>query len=117
MPSHNPVSCPHCHKLANIQLVYDVSQVAHLLNISPGSVNWLLSTGKLKFRYRLRSGVSVRRVVDYFQLWDYILSELPTPEDLESEGINRTARAIRKIQAWHRAGGRKAGGRKKKTDD
>mgnify|MGYP001559163069 FL=1 len=73
-----------------------------------GTINERINRGKLKYRYERGTGFKIRRVIDYFQIWDYILNELPTPEDLDSPGANKTAQAIAKIVGWRRLGSERA---------
>jgi len=107
-PDNGPIYCRHCGKVASLQLIYNDAQVAHLLKKSRGQVRNIMKEGKLNFRYELKTGWSVRRVVDYFQLWDYIHNHLPRPSDLESEKLNPTMRAIARILEWERAGQRQS---------
>ncbi len=102
------IFCRHCGKIATYQLVYDVLQVAHLLRKNGSQVRNMMKEGKLEFRYELKTGWSVRRVVDYFQLWDYINNHLPRPSDLASDKLNPTMRAIARILEWERDGQKKA---------
>jgi len=59
-----------------------------------------MERGDLKFRYRYQDG-KAHKMVDYFQLWDYITERLPTPEELQSGDENVTKRAIKKYLAWY----------------
>lgn len=99
-----PLFCPHCGKHASLQLIYSIPQVAHLLKKSRGQVQNMLREGKLKFRYELRTGWCARRVVDYFQLWNYIDKYLPKPKDILSDDLSPTLRAIKRILEWERHG-------------
>ena len=101
--------CHHCGKTASYQLIYSLNQVEHVLGKSPSQVKSMIRTGKLKFRYELKSGWCVKRVVDYFQLQSYLNDHLPRPEDLESsEELTSTKRSIARILAWHRKGQNKS---------
>ena len=108
MEHNSPIYCRHCGKHASLQLIYSIPQVAHLLKKSRGQVQNMLREGKLKFRYELRTGWCARKVVDFYQLWDYIDNHLPRPEDLESEKLNPTLRSIARILEWHRDGQRRS---------
>ncbi len=105
---NGPIYCRHCGKVATYQLIYSLDQVEHLLKKNRGQVQNMFREGKLKFRYELRTGWCARRVVDYFQLWDYIDNHLPRPEDLESTKLNPTLRAIKRILGWNSDGQRQA---------
>lgn len=100
--SNAPLFCDSCHQKMNIQLIYSARQVAHMLNVPLSVVNFYMADGRLKFRYRLLSGQSLRRVVDYIQLWDFIGEFLPRPEDLKSTDLSKTKQAISRITEWHR---------------
>ena len=104
MPTHRPIECPHCHQMANIQLVYTPKQVAHLLNRSYTSVVHLMDKGQLGFRYRLKNGWTATRCVDYFQLWDFIENTYPTVQQLKSLHPNTTIQAINRIKSWRNKG-------------
>lgn len=73
-----------------------------MLNVPLRVVKFYMNDGRLKFRYKLLSGRSVRRVVDYIQLWEFIGEYLPLPADLESSNLNKTKTAIKRITEWHR---------------
>ncbi len=105
---NGPIYCRHCGRVATYQLVYDLNQVGHLLRKNRGQVQTMLRDQKLKFRYELKTGWAVRRVVDHFQIWDYIDNHLPRPEDLESPQLNPTMRAIKRILGWNSDGQRQA---------
>jgi len=108
MADNGPIYCRHCGKFASFQLIYNDLQVAHLLKKSRGQVRNMMKEGKLEFRYELKTGWSVRRVVDYYQLWDYINNHLPRPSDLKSTKLTPTMRSISRILSWERDGQKKA---------
>ena len=103
-----PIFCHHCGEHASLQLIYTIPQVAHLLKKSRGQVQTIIKEGKLRFRYQLKSGWTVRKVVDYSQLQKYLDDHLPKPEDLESNNPNTTIVAINRILGWYRKGQRRA---------
>lgn len=102
--SNAPLFCESCNRKLNVQLVYSSRQVAHMLNVPLRVVFRWMAEGRLKFRYRLLGAASLRRVVDYIQLWDFIHEYLPTPADLESPHLTKTNQAIRRILEWQRRG-------------
>jgi len=101
-----PLFCESCNRNLNLQLVYSSRQVAHLLNVPQKVIHRWMAEGRLQFRYRLLGASSVRRVVDYFQLWAYVTQYLPTPADLESPHLTKTQASIKRIIEWHRKGAR-----------
>jgi len=105
---NGPIYCRHCGKFASYQLIYNDLQAAHLLKKTRSQIRNMMKEGKLDYRYELKTGWSVRKVCDYFQLWNYIDNYLPRPSDLESEKLNPTMRAIARILEWERAGQRQA---------
>ena len=102
------IVCQHCGEVATYQLIYSLEQVAHLLKKSRGQILNMLREKKIEFRYELKTGWAIRRVVDYHQLWDYIDNFLPRPKDLESTQLNPTKRAIKRILEWERHGQKQA---------
>lgn len=102
--SDGPYYCDSCQRRFNIQLIYSTRQLSNMFNVPVKVIHRWMNEGKLKFRYRLLSGNSLRRVVDYIQLWDYVHQYLPTPADLESPHLNKTQEAISRIIEWHRKG-------------
>jgi len=75
------ITCHHCGEVATFQIIYTLSQVGHLLMKSRGQVQTIIKEGKLQFRYQLKSGWTVRKVVDHSQLQKYLDDHLPKPED------------------------------------
>jgi len=87
--------CQHCGQLQTLKLIYTLPEVAWLLGKSLKAVQELTKRKYLKHRYRYQDG-KAHKVVDYFQLWDYITERLPTREELESGDENVTKKAIKK---------------------
>lgn len=99
---NGPLYCQACGEKFNLQIIFSARQVAHMLNVPLTVVNFYMREGRLKYRYKLMSGRSVRRVVDYNQLWEFIGEYLPRPEDLASSNLSKTKAAIKRITDWHR---------------
>ena len=93
--------CQQCGTQQTMKLIYSLREVAWLIGKSLPAVVEITKNGYLKHRYRYQDG-KAHKVVDYFQLWDYIRERLPTPEELESGDENVTKRAIKKYVHWYK---------------
>jgi len=96
--------CQHCGKLQTLKLIYTLPEVAWLVGKSLKAIQEMTKQKYLKFRYRYQGG-KAHKVVDYFQLWDYITERLPTPEELNSGDENVTKNAIKKYVNWYARNG------------
>jgi len=92
--------CERCGTQQTMKLIYSLPEVAWLVGRSISAIKGAMERGDLKFRYRYQDG-KAHKMVDYFQLWDYITERLPTPEELQSGDENVTKRAIKKYLAWY----------------
>lgn len=86
--------------MQSLKLIYTLPEAAWLLGKSLTAIQEATKQKYLKFRYRYQGG-KAHKVIDYWQLCDYIAERLPTPEELDSGNENVTKRAIKKYIHWY----------------